>query len=169
MRVVKVRTGMVLGPNGGALKQMLTPFRAGVGGRLGDGRQWMPWIHIDDIAEIFRHAIEGTAVGPLNGVAPGQVTNAQFTAALGKALHRPTVLPVPRFALKLMFGEMADMLLSSQRVVPRATEKAGYRFQYPELDAALESIIRPSLDFLCVDQHLERAIVRFVETGFPGR
>lgn len=140
MRVVKVRTGVALGPDGGALKKMLTPFKAGVGGRLGDGQQWMPWIHLDDIAGIFRHAVEGTVAGILNGAAPGAVRNAEFTAALGKALHRPTVLPVPGFALKLMFGEMAEMLLGSQRVVPRATEKSGYRFLYPELGMALESL-----------------------------
>lgn len=140
MRVVKVRTGIVLGSNGGALERMLPPFKAGVGGRLGDGRQWMPWIHIDDIAGIFRHAIEGDASGPLNGVAPGVARNAELTTALAKALHRPAMFPVPRFALKLMFGEMADVLFDSQRVVPRATEKSGYRFQYPELAAALAAL-----------------------------
>jgi uncharacterized protein (TIGR01777 family) len=140
MRVVKVRTGIVMGPNGGALERMLPPFKAGVGGRLGDGRQWMPWIHIDDIAGIFRHAIEGDASGALNGVAPGVVRNAEFTAALAKALHRPAMLPVPRFALKLMFGEMADALFDSQRVAPRATEKSGYRFQYREVDSALAAL-----------------------------
>jgi uncharacterized protein (TIGR01777 family) len=140
MRVVKVRTGLVLGPNGGALKEMLTPFKAGVGGRLGSGRQWMPWIHLDDIAGIFRHAVEGPVRGVLNGAAPGVVTNADFTSALGKALHRPTLLPAPGFALKLAFGEMAEMILSSQRVVPRATEASGYRFRYTELNAALASL-----------------------------
>jgi uncharacterized protein len=140
IRVVKVRTGLVLGPDGGALKEMLTPFKAGVGGRLGSGKQWMPWIHMDDIVGIFRHAVEGSAAGPLNGAAPGVVTNAEFTEALGKALHRPTVLPMPEFALKLMFGEMAGVLVASQRVIPQATEKSGYRFQYAELGAALASL-----------------------------
>ena len=137
MRVVKVRTGVVLGPEGGALKQMLPPFKAGVGGRLGTGQQWMPWIHLDDIAGIFRHALETAVSGPLNGVAPGIVTNADFTTALGHALHRPSLLPVPEFALKLMFGEMAEVLLGSQRVEPQATVKSGYAFRYPELGAAL--------------------------------
>lgn len=137
MRVIKVRTGVVLGPGGGALAQMLTPFKAGVGGRLGDGRQWMPWIHIDDIVGIFLHAIESSATGPLNGVAPGIVTNADFTTALGHALHRPTLLPVPVFALKLMFGEMAEVLLASQRVLPQATEASGYHFRHPSLPDAL--------------------------------
>lgn len=140
MRVVKVRTGIVLGPDGGALKQMLTPFKAGVGGRLGDGRQWMPWIHLDDIVGIFRHAIDSTVSGPLNGAAPGIVTNADFTTALGHAIHRPTLMPVPGFALKLMFGEMGEVMLASQKVVPQATEKSGYRFHYPELPAALSSL-----------------------------
>lgn len=140
MRVAKIRTGVVLGPGGGALKQMLTPFKLGAGGRLGSGTQWMPWIHLDDIAGIFRHAVEGNIAGPLNGAAPGLVTNAEFTAALAKALHRPAVFPVPRLALKVMFGEMADVLLASQKVIPQATEKNGYRFLYPELSAALESL-----------------------------
>ena len=140
MRVVKVRTGVVLGRSGGALKQMLTPFKVGVGGRLGSGRQWMPWIHIDDIAGIFLHAVQNQVSGPLNGTAPGVVTNADFTAALGRALHRPAILPVPGFALKLLFGEMAEVMLSSQRVLPRATGQSGYRFQYPELGGALASL-----------------------------
>jgi len=140
MRVVKVRIGVVLGPNGGALKEMLTPFKLGVAGRLGSGKQWMPWIHLEDIVGIFRHAVEGIAAGPLNGVSPGIVTNAEFTAELGKVLHRPTILPVPGFALKLMFGEMAEVLLGGQRVIPQATEQSGYRFQYPELGAALASL-----------------------------
>jgi len=131
---------VVLGPNGGALKEMLTPFKFGVAGRLGSGKQWMPWIHLEDIVGIFRHAMEGSATGPLNGVSPGVVTNAEFTAELGKALHRPTILPVPGFALKLMFGEMAEVLLGSQRVIPQATEQSGYRFQYPELGGALASL-----------------------------
>ena len=101
----------------------------------------MPWIHIDDIVGIFRHAIEAPVNGALNGVAPGVVTNADFTAALGRVLHRPTVLPVPGFALKLMFGEMAEVMLSSQRVLPQATGESGYRFVYPEIGAALASLL----------------------------
>jgi len=140
MRVATVRTGIVLGPDGGALKQMLTPFKAGVGGRLGSGRQWMPWIHIDDIAGIFRHAIEAPVTGPLNGCSPNPVTNADFTAALGRALHRPTVMPVPKFALSLLFGEMAEVLLGGQRVLPKATQESGYKFQYPNLPEALTQL-----------------------------
>lgn len=140
MRVVKVRTGLVLGPHGGALEQMLPPFRAWVGGRLGSGRQWTPWIHIDDIVGIFQHALEQPVEGALNGAAPGIVTNAEFTAELGRAINRPAFLQIPEFALKLMFGEMAQVLLSSQRVIPEATLRSGYRFQYPELGPALASL-----------------------------
>ena len=140
MHVAKVRTGLVLGSDGGALQQMLTPFKLGVGGRLGNGRQWMPWIHLDDIVGIFRHALETGFRGVLNGGAPGIVTNADFTTALGKALHRPTIFPVPAFALRLLLGEMGGVVLASQRVVPRATQSSGYNFQYPGLDAALASL-----------------------------
>ena len=140
MRVVKVRIGVVLGANGGAIKQMLTPFKMGAGGRLGHGRQWMPWIHLDDIAGIFRHAIETNASGVLNGVAPGLATNAQFTAALAKRLHRPAIFPVPKLALQVLFGEMADVLVGSQKVIPEATQRSGYRFAHPDLNEALQSL-----------------------------
>lgn len=140
LRVVKVRIGMVLGANGGALKEMLTPFRLGLGGRIGDGQQWVPWIHLDDIVGIFRHGLESAVAGALNGAAPGIVRNVDFTAALGKAVHRPAVVPAPEFALKMMFGEMASVLFASQRVVPVASEKSGYRFRYPELAPALASL-----------------------------
>jgi hypothetical protein len=139
LRVVKVRTGVVLGAGGGALKKMLPAFKLGVGGRLGNGRQWMPWIHVADIAGIFRHAVETSVTGALNGCAPQAVTNGEFTTALGRALHRPTVLPVPGLALKLLFGEMAEVMLGSQRVEPRATLESGYKFQYPDLSGALDT------------------------------
>jgi uncharacterized protein (TIGR01777 family) len=141
MRVVKVRIGIVLGSGGGAIQEMLTPFKMGVGGRLGTGKQWMPWIHLDDIAGIFQHAVEGIVAGVLNGAAPGIVTNEQFTKSLGKAIHRPAVMPVPGFALKALYGEMAEALLGGARVIPKATEQSGYRFQYPDLDAALASFL----------------------------
>jgi uncharacterized protein (TIGR01777 family) len=140
LRVVKVRVGVVLGSNGGALKKMLPAFKMGVGGRLGNGRQWMPWIHVADIAGIFRHAVESSVTGVLNGCSPGVVTNAEFTKALGHALGRPTLLPTPGFALKLLFGEMAEMILDSQRVTPRATRESGYKFKYPDLAEALKCI-----------------------------
>jgi uncharacterized protein len=140
MQVVKVRIGIVLGENGGALKQMLPPFKAGVGGRVGSGRQWMPWIHIDDICGIFSHALDGRFSGVLNGTAPGIVRNAEFTSALAARLHRPAILPVPRFALKIMFGEVGGVLVWSQRVVPEVTVNTGYGFRHPELGPALASL-----------------------------
>jgi uncharacterized protein len=141
-RVVKLRTGVVLGPGGGALARMLTPFRLGAGGRLGSGRQWMSWIHVDDLVGLIEFALGETKVtGPVNGTAPNPVTNAQFTRQLAGTLHRPAILPAPAFALKLAFGEMASVLLDSQRVLPRAALDRGYRFRYPELIPALRSVV----------------------------
>ncbi|HSF25627.1 MAG TPA: TIGR01777 family oxidoreductase [Blastocatellia bacterium] len=141
IRVVQVRTGVVLSPQGGALKKMVPPFKLGVGGRLGSGRQWFPWIHIADIVGIFRHAISDPSLkGPANGVAPESVTNAVFTKQLGRALHRPAFLPVPEMALRALMGEMADVLFHSQRVVPKAVLQAGYVFRYPALAQALEDL-----------------------------
>jgi uncharacterized protein (TIGR01777 family) len=141
IRVVQVRTGVVLSQKGGALKKMLPPFKLGVGGRLGSGRQWFPWIHISDIVGIFRHAISTSALtGPANGVAPESVTNAEFTRQLGRALHRPAFLPVPEMALRALMGEMADVLFHSQRVVPKAVLQSGYVFRHPALADALEAL-----------------------------
>jgi uncharacterized protein (TIGR01777 family) len=143
MRVVKLRTGMVLGGRGGALDRMLPAFRMGAGGRLGSGRQWMPWIHLDDHLDLVEFALAEAGVsGPLNAVAPNPVTNREFTAALARALHRPAFLPAPAFLLKAMFGEMACVLLESQRVIPRAALDAGFKFRHPELGAALQEILR---------------------------
>ncbi len=142
MRVVCVRTGIVLDSHGGALQKMLPPFRMGLGGKLGDGGQWMCWIHLDDLVGIYRFALENRVAGPLNGVAPYPVTNAEFTRDLAAAVHRPAVFPVPLFALRLMFGEMADIMVASQRVLPKATEEAGYRFRFPQLPAALSDALR---------------------------
>ena len=141
MRVVRVRTGIVLDPRGGALQRMLPPFRMGVGGKLGDGKQWMSWIHLADLAAMFQFAVEHDVRGALNGVAPIPVTNADFTQALAGALHRPAIFPVPAFALKLLFGEMSEVLLASQRVLPAAPEAAGFRFRFPELGAALKDLL----------------------------
>jgi uncharacterized protein (TIGR01777 family) len=141
MRVVCIRTGIVLDPRGGALAQMLPPFRMGVGGRLGDGKQWMPWIHLADMASLYQFAIETPVRGALNGVAPYPVTNADFTRELSNVLHRPALFPAPLFALRLMFGEMADVMLHSARVVPAAAEAAGFRFQFPVLGAALTNLL----------------------------
>jgi hypothetical protein len=142
IRVVRVRTGVVLDANGGALVRMLPPFRMGLGGRLGSGRQWMSWIHLEDLAALFQFAVESQVRGPLNAVAPNPVTNSDFTRELAHALRRPAVFPVPEFALKMLFGEMADVLLASQRVAPAAAEAAGFRFRFPQLAPALESLLR---------------------------
>ncbi|MBI1762228.1 MAG: TIGR01777 family protein [Acidobacteria bacterium] len=141
-RTVMLRTGVVLSRAGGALKTMLPAFRFGVAGKLGDGRQWFPWIHIADIVGLLRHALLNETVrGPLNGVAPNPVTNAEFTKELAAVLHRPALLPVPKFALELLFGEMAAVLLASQRVVPEAALKAGYQFRFPWLHEALRELL----------------------------
>lgn len=142
MRVVCLRIGVVLAKDGGALDKMLPPFKLGVGGRLGDGKQYMPCIHIDDIIGLLLHARDDEGLrGPLNGVAPDSVTNAEFTKALGTALGRPTILPVPKTALKLALGGMADVLLASQRVVPKVAMNRGYTFKFPTLRSALADCV----------------------------
>lgn len=142
VRVVLIRTGVVLGADGGALAQMLTPFKLGVGGRLGSGRQYMSWIHIDDLIGTMLYARENTNLrGAVNAVAPNPVTNSEFTHTLAKALHRPAILPAPGFALKIILGEFANVLLGSQRVVPEALQKAGYNYTYPGLKEALKDLV----------------------------
>ena len=141
IRVVRVRTGLVLDAHGGALVRMLPPFRMGVGGRLGSGRQWMSWIHLEDLAALFQFAVESQIRGALNAVAPHPVTNSDFTRELARALGRPAVIPVPEFALRLLFGEMADVLLASQRVAPSAAQAAGFRFRFPQLAPALAGLL----------------------------
>jgi hypothetical protein len=141
IRVVRLRIGVVLGA-GGALARMLPPFKMGVGGRLGSGKQWMSWIHIDDVAGLIRFALEQPLLqGPVNATAPNPVTNAEFTGILARALGRPAFMPVPAVALKTLFGEMSSVLLDSQRVLPRAAESAGYSFKFPELAGALNQIL----------------------------
>ena len=142
MRVVKLRIGVVLG-RGGALEKMLPPFKMGVGGRLASGRQWMSWIHLDDLIGLVLHALQNPAVqGVVNATAPNPVTNSDFTRALASAVHRPAIFPVPGFVIKTLFGEMATILLDSQRVLPKAAETSGYRFQQAELGAALSDVLR---------------------------
>jgi len=142
IRVVFVRTGVVLSADGGALEKMLPPFKMGAGGRLGSGKQWFPWIHIDDIVGIFRHSIvNAKATGPINGAAPQPATNAEFTRELGHALHRPAFLPVPEIALRILMGEMAGVLFDSQRVIPAAALASGYEFRYPQLGPALADVL----------------------------
>lgn len=142
IRTALVRVGVVLSDHGGALEKMLPPFRLGLGGRLGDGRQWFPWIHLDDIVGIFRHALFQRISGPINGVAPGSVTNEEFTAKLAAALHRPAVFPVPEFALRLLMGEMANVVLVSQRVFPKVALETSYRFKHAELTPAFDSFFK---------------------------
>jgi hypothetical protein len=142
MRVVRLRIGIVLDRRGGALQRMLPPFRMGAGGKLGSGRQWMSWIHIDDLIGLFRLAMDKPLQGAINGVAPSPVVNAEFTKTLAAALHRPALFPVPGFGLKLLFGDMAEMLLGSQRVAPRAAEAAGYAWRFPELQPALADLLK---------------------------
>lgn len=140
-RLVLLRTGLVLGHEG-ALAKMLLPFKLGVGGRLGSGEQWMPWIHVDDWAALTARLIsDPQAHGPFNLTAPAPVTNADFTRALGRALHRPTLFAVPGIALRLAMGEMAELLLTGQRAVPAKAQALGYQFRYPALDAALASVV----------------------------
>jgi uncharacterized protein (TIGR01777 family) len=142
LRVVLLRVATVLGKGGGALKPMLVPFKLGLGGRFGNGKQWMPWIHLDDLVSLYLYAAQnGSAEGTLNASAPNVVTNEQFTKTLGNVLGRPTLLPAPRFALRAVLGELADFVLSSQRVIPEATERAGFAFQYRYLDDALRAIL----------------------------
>lgn len=143
IRVAHLRIGVVLSSRGGALSKMLTPFRLGLGGPLGDGRMWMSWIVLKDLVGAILHAIDdGALAGPLNGTAPNPVTNAEFTRALGHALHRPAILPAPAFAISAALGEMGrELLLSSAKVLPRRLEEAGFRFAYPEIDGALAAVV----------------------------
>jgi hypothetical protein len=145
-RVVLLRSGIVLDPREGALARMLTPFQLFAGGPFGSGRQYMSWIHRDDWVSLVRWAMETTDLrGPLNLTAPNPVTNRDFAEALGRALHRPAVVPVPGIALKLLLGEMAGpLLLFSQRVVPAKALERGFRFAYLTLDQALADLLRPS-------------------------
>jgi uncharacterized protein len=142
VRVVRLRIGVVLDARGGALAKMLPPFRMGVGGKIGSGRQWMSWIHIEDLVGMIRFALAQPVAGAVNGVAPNPVTNAEFTRSLGAALHRPAIFPVPGLALKALFGEMSEVLVASQRVLPKAAEGAGYQFRFPQLDAALAELLK---------------------------
>ncbi len=142
VRVVVLRIGIVLGRDGGALARMLPIFCAGLGGRLGDGRQWMSWIHVADLVGLVHFLLEREGVrGPVNAVAPNPVSNAEFTRALGRALRRPALLCVPRWLLQVVYGEMAHILLSSQRVQPAVAEREGYAFQFPVLDLALRDLL----------------------------
>ena len=141
VRLVLLRTGIVLSPEGGALGKMLLPFRLGIGGPLGGGQQWMSWIALDDHLRAMEHALVTDALhGPANLVAPNPVRNADFAATLGHVLGRPALIPVPRFALELALGEMAEeTILASQRVAPRALLASGFQFSHPMLEGALHA------------------------------
>jgi uncharacterized protein len=142
MRVVRVRTGVVLDSSGGALARMLTPFKLGVGGPVAGGDQYMPWIHVDDLVGVYLAAIDGCDwSGPVNATAPEPVTNAAFSKALGGALHRPAVLPIPGAALRLRYGDMAEIVTEGQRAVPRRTLELGYEFRHADLDEALRDAL----------------------------
>ena len=144
IRTVNTRFGIILDGNGGALAKMLTPFRMGIGGRVGDGKQWMSWITLEDVVAGLKFMLLDTAArGPVNFVAPKPVTNAEFTRTLGRVLARPTFFPVPAFGVRLAFGEMADaLLLSSQRVEPVVLEEKGFPFYWPTLEPALWHLLR---------------------------
>lgn len=141
IRVVNLRIGVVLAGNGGALKKMLTPFKLGLGGIVGSGKQYWSWISLDDVVGAIHHAIlTETLSGPVNATAPNPTTNYEFTKTLGKVIHRPTVLPLPAFAARLMLGEMADdLLLGSAKVLPERLAQSGYAFRHPTLEEALRS------------------------------
>lgn len=145
IRVVTVRTGVVLSAEGGALQKMLAPFKLGLGGPLGSGKQWFPWIHIRDIVGIYRHAIFNSSLaGAVNGAAPEAATNSEFTRELARVLHRPAFLPVPEMALRVLMGEMSEVLFVSERVVPEVALSSGYEFHYPMLAGALEDLLGSS-------------------------
>ena len=143
IRTVHARFGIILDPKEGALGKMLTPFRMGIGGRVGDGKQWMSWIDIEDVVNGLKFLIEGSVVGPVNFVAPNPVTNAEFTETLGRVLSRPTFFPIPAFGARLAFGEMADaLLLSSAKVDPAVLEERGFAPYWPRLEPALQHLLR---------------------------
>jgi uncharacterized protein (TIGR01777 family) len=142
VRPVMLRIGIVLGPGGGALQKMLPPFKLGLGGRLGNGRQWMPWIHVEDLAALFVHvAAKDMLRGPVNAVAPQLVRNREFTRALAKELHRPAFMPAPYLGLRLLFGEFAQVLFASQKVEPKLAVASGFNYRYPQLDGALHAAL----------------------------
>ena len=146
IRAVQIRTGIVLSAQGGALAKMLPPFRMGVAGNIGNGRQWMSWIDLRDEVGAIQHLLTKESIsGPVNLVSPNPVRNAEFTKALASVLHRPAIFPMPAFAARLAFGQMADeLLLASQRVQPAKLTSSGYRFQYPDLRTTLGNILRKS-------------------------
>ena len=142
VRVVLIRIGIVMGRGGGAMDKMLPIFKLGLGGRLGNGKQWVPWIHVHDLVGMIQWAIENDSVaGPLNASAPNPVRNSEMTSAMAKAVGRFAILPAPQFALRMVLGEFANSLFSSQKVIPQAAINGGFKFQYPTIDLALDEIV----------------------------
>jgi uncharacterized protein len=142
-RVVTIRTGVVLDASGGALAKMLPPFKLGIGGPVAGGKQYLPWIHVDDLVGLYIAAIDHEDWrGPVNATAPNPVTNAEFSKALGRALHRPAILPVPGSSLRALYGEMATIVTTGQRAVPRKALAYGYEFAHPDLDEALDNALQ---------------------------
>jgi uncharacterized protein (TIGR01777 family) len=142
-RVVKIRTGVVLDANGGALKTMLAPFKLGVGGPVAGGKQYLPWIHVDDLVSLYLHAAtDASWSGAYNGAAPEPVTNKAFSKALGRALHRPAVAPVPAFAIRLLYGDMAEIVTEGQRAVPEHVLADGFTYKYADLGEALADALK---------------------------
>jgi uncharacterized protein (TIGR01777 family) len=145
MRVVLCRTGVVIAPSGGALAKMLPFFRAGVGGPVAGGRQYVPWVHLDDVVGALLFLLDTAAAdGPVNVVAPNPVTNAELSKALGRVLGRPAFLPVPSFALKVLYGQMSEIVITGQRVVPDRLQELGYQFRSPTVEAALADVLGSS-------------------------
>ncbi len=145
VRVVRIRIGIVLGRDGSAFKKLLLVFKSGIGGKLGSGQQWMPWIHLDDLRASFLHAVfSETLHGPVNGTSPTPERNADLTRKLAAALHRPAIFAVPGFALKLVLGGFGGALLAGQRALPAALEADGFRFKFPTLESALTDLIPPA-------------------------
>ena len=145
-RVVILRFGVILAKHGGALPRMALPFRLGLGGKIGSGRQWISWVTLEDIVGIIRFALETNLLsGPANAVSPNPAQNAEFSATMGRVLRRPAIFPTPSFLLRLALGEMADsLLLASQKVYPTKLQKLGYRFLYPDLEPALAAVLKGS-------------------------
>jgi uncharacterized protein (TIGR01777 family) len=141
VRVVHLRTGIVLDATGGAWPRMVVPFRLGLGGPIGDGRQWTPWIHVDDVAALVMHAIETDVRGPMNAVAPAPVRNEDLTRGIAHALHRPAWMRAPAMALRLALGELSAVVLASQRALPAVALRSGFAFAYPSLDGALKVLV----------------------------
>jgi uncharacterized protein (TIGR01777 family) len=142
VRVVLTRTGVVLSPEGGALSKMLPFFRLGIGGPVASGRQYVAWVHLDDLVGAILCCLDDEqAVGPVNATAPAPVSNREFSRTLGRVLHRPAVLPVPSFALQLLYGEMSQIVTTGQRVMPARLGALGYKFAYPQLEPALRAAL----------------------------